>query len=86
MPFAVSKYQDTYTERTKPAPGSRDAEWQLNRFDWFDSEDEARAFLQDRAFRAVERAEKELKRAKANLAKCRKKFTVTFAANSGESK
>lgn len=71
MPFAVSKYQDTYTERAKP---SKDDPW--DRMLWFDTEDEAKGFLQDRAFRAVQAAEKALKLAQGRLAKCRKKFPV----------
>lgn len=85
MPFAVRKYQDTYTERKKPAPGSTDANWQLGRFDWFDTEDEAKAFILDRAFRGVKEAEKALDLATNRHKRCAKKFIITaFAANSGE--
>jgi hypothetical protein len=44
------------------------------RFDVFDSEAEAKAFIRDRAFRGIAKAEKDLLNAVARKRKCEKKF------------
>lgn len=74
MAFAISQYQDTYSERRKPSADSIDGKWQLGRFNWVDSEQEAKDFIIRRARIALEDADAEVRRARKRLAKVVKKF------------
>lgn len=68
--FAVSKYQDTYTHkraRETPFMGTE-------RCVYFDTEDDARQFLVDRANAEMAKAEKALDLAMKRYRKCVKKF------------
>lgn len=75
--FAVSKYFDRIVIREDRAKGGT-----FEFYEYFDSKEEAHAFILDRAFKAKLTAEQELKNAKLRLRRCEKKYPITFVVSS----
>lgn len=76
MIYEASLYYDKINAREKPRSGfgSQEEQWRV-----FETEGEARAFIRLRAQQELAEAEKALKRAKARVHKCEKKFCFRLA-------
>ena len=78
--YAVNKYMDQV--RTTERKDSE--ERSISMYEYFDSKDEAHAFIYDRAWRALQDAKKALLVANLRLAKCAKKYPVSFQSTAAK--